>query len=66
VIVRGLAERHIPKAAARELYEDRTPPPTGQEIEHRRLERLFRATHKPAPRLDRRTQRDVAKRKWTT
>jgi ribosome-associated heat shock protein Hsp15 len=66
VIVRALAERHIPKAAARELYEDRTPPPTEEEIENRRLERLLRATQKPAARLDRRSQRDVAKRKWTT
>src|SRR5262245_7715069 len=66
VVVRALAEKHIAKTAARELYEDRTPPPTPEEIENRRLEKLFRAVHKPAPRLDRRGQRDVAKRKWTT
>ena len=66
VVVRGIADVHIPKAQARELYEDRTPPPTADEIEARRLERLFRATQKPPQRLDRRTQRHVAKRKWTT
>jgi ribosome-associated heat shock protein Hsp15 len=66
VVVRGLAEKHIAKAAARELYEDRTPPPVPEEVENRRLEKLFRATQRPAQRLDRRTQRDVAKRKWTT
>ena len=66
VVVRGLAEQHIAKAEARELYEDRTPPPTPEEIEARRLERLFRATNKPVQRLDRRGQRGVAKRKWTT
>jgi ribosome-associated heat shock protein Hsp15 len=66
IVVRGLADKHIAKAEARELYEDRTPPPTAEEIEARRLERLFRATHKPAQRLDRRSQRGVAKRKWTT
>ena len=66
VVVRGLAEQHIAKAAARELYDDRTPAPSPAEIETRRLERLFRATAKPPRRLDRRTQRDVAKRKWTT
>jgi ribosome-associated heat shock protein Hsp15 len=66
VIVRALADKHMAKAEARQLYEDRTPPPTAQEIETRRLERLFRATQKPPQRLDRRTQRDVAKRKWTT
>ena len=66
VVVRGLADVHIPKAQARDLYEDHTPPPTPDEIEARRLERLFRATQKPPQRLDRRTQRHVAKRKWTT
>ena len=66
VVIRGIADTHIAKAQARELYEDRTPPPTPDEIETRRLERLFRATRKPAQRLDRRTQRHVAKRKWTT
>jgi ribosome-associated heat shock protein Hsp15 len=40
VIVRGLADRHIAKAQARELYEDVTPPPTPEEIELRKLERL--------------------------
>jgi ribosome-associated heat shock protein Hsp15 len=66
VVVRGITDKHIAKAEARALYEDRTPPPTPDEIEARRVERLFRATHKAPRRLDRRTQRDVAKRKWTT
>jgi ribosome-associated heat shock protein Hsp15 len=66
IVVRGLADKHIAKSAARELFDDHTPPPTPEEIEARRLERLFRATQKPAQRLDRRNQRNVAKRKWTT
>jgi ribosome-associated heat shock protein Hsp15 len=66
LVVRGLAEHHIARAAARELYEDRTPPPTFEEKEASRLARLFRATQKLPQRLDRRTQRNVAKRKWTT
>ena len=41
VVVRGLAERHLPKAEARGLYEDRTPPPPPEELEMRRLERAF-------------------------
>jgi ribosome-associated heat shock protein Hsp15 len=49
VIVRGLAEKSMPKAAARELYDDRTPAPTAEEIEARRMERVFRAMN-PAPR----------------
>ena len=65
VVVRAVTDKHVAKAAARELYEDRTPPPTPDEIEARRLERLFRATQKPPQRLDRRAQRNVAKRKFT-
>jgi ribosome-associated heat shock protein Hsp15 len=49
VVVRDLAEKSMPKAAARELYEDRTPPPSAEEVEARRLERVFRAMN-PAPR----------------
>ena len=66
VVVRALADAHIPKAEARKLYEDRTPPPTADEIELRQMERLYRAVTKPAGRLDRRDQKQAAKRKWTT
>lgn len=31
VVVRGVAERHVPKADARQLYEDTTPPPSPEE-----------------------------------
>jgi ribosome-associated heat shock protein Hsp15 len=40
-VVRGLAERSIPKAEARLLYEETTPPPAPEVIEARRLERLL-------------------------
>jgi len=43
VVVRALAERHLARALARELYEDRTPRPTEEEVETRRLMRLARA-----------------------
>lgn len=48
VVVRGLADTHIPKGAARELYEDRTPAPSPEEAEMRRMLRLQRALN-PAP-----------------
>lgn len=47
VLVRGLADRHIPKADARALYEDVTPPPTPEEQALLDLLRLAR----PIPRL---------------
>ena len=53
IIVRGLAERHISKEEARLLYEDVTPPPSAQEVEMRRMERIFRAqtpAHSPDKR----------------
>ena len=59
VVVRALADRHLPKAEARELYEDRTPPPTAEEIELRRLERLFKATAGPRVKPDRRMRHDL-------
>ena len=37
VVVRSLATQHVPKAAARSLYEDVTPAPTAAELELRRL-----------------------------
>ena len=37
VVVRSLATRHVPKATARTLYGDVTPPPTPAELELRRL-----------------------------
>ncbi|MEP7306447.1 MAG: S4 domain-containing protein [Acidobacteriota bacterium] len=47
LVVRVLTDRHLPKAEARLLYEDVTPAPTAQELEQRRLERIFRATVSP-------------------
>ncbi len=42
VVVKELAEHHVPRAVARTLYEDRTPPPTPEELELRRLQKLAR------------------------
>ncbi len=59
VMVLGTVEHHIPKAEARALYEDRTPPPTPEQVEARQFERAWRAsTPKGAPdRRDRRRLR---------
>ncbi|HVS02950.1 MAG TPA: RNA-binding S4 domain-containing protein [Thermoanaerobaculia bacterium] len=37
VVVQALSRHPLPKAAARQLYEDRTPPPTPEELAMRRL-----------------------------
>jgi len=66
LVVRGVTDKHLPKAEARQLYEDRTPPPTAEELERRRLDRLLRASQPPPARPDRRARRDAARRKWTT
>jgi ribosome-associated heat shock protein Hsp15 len=56
VIVRGTAAHHVPKAEARQLYEDRTPPPSPEQIEIRRFDRAMRASD-PAGAPDRRDRR---------
>jgi len=64
VVVRALAEKHVAKAEARELYEDRTPLPTAEEIEMRRLTRLARAfTRAPAVAPDKRERRRIRRLK---
>src|SRR5882757_5586881 len=57
VRVLGLADRHVSKAEARLLYEDLTPPPTAEEIELRRQERLFHAAMTPPHSPDKRQRR---------
>jgi ribosome-associated heat shock protein Hsp15 len=62
IIVRGLADRHIPRADAKRLYEDLTPAPTPEEIEQRRMERVYRAmTAAGSP--DKRQRRAIRKMK---
>jgi ribosome-associated heat shock protein Hsp15 len=55
--VRALADRHVSKAEARALYEDLTPPPTPEEIETRKLERMYRAAMSPPRAPDKRQRR---------
>jgi ribosome-associated heat shock protein Hsp15 len=57
LVVKGLAERSIPKAAARALYEDVTPSPPPEVLEARRLDRLL-APRSDAGRPHKRDRRD--------
>jgi ribosome-associated heat shock protein Hsp15 len=53
----AIADRHIVKADARKLYEDLTPPLTAEEIEARRIERMYRAAVTPPRAPDKRERR---------
>lgn len=65
LVVRTLAARHVPKADARLLYEDVTPPPTPEELAVRELERHFWTSRvKVSPRTpDRREKRRIRREK---
>ena len=59
VIVKAVAERHVTKAEARQLYDDLTPKPTPEEIEMRRIERVYRAAMSPPRAPDKRERRQL-------
>jgi ribosome-associated heat shock protein Hsp15 len=61
VVIDQLAERSIPKAEARRLYVDRTPGPSPDEIEARRMERIFRALNPAAHAPNKRERRQLRK-----
>jgi ribosome-associated heat shock protein Hsp15 len=63
VVVRGLADRHIAKALARELYEDVTPPPTQEEIDLRGLESMTRPVRRARGAPDKRARRELRRLK---
>jgi len=63
IVVKGIAERHVSKADARLLYDDQTPPLTPEEIELRRMERLYRAAVTPPTTPHRRDRRVLRKMK---
>lgn len=63
VIVRIVIDEHVKKAQARALYDDVTPKPTPEEIERRRMERVYRAAALAAGRPDRRKRRELRRLK---
>lgn len=63
VIVRVLVEQHVKKAEARALYDDVTPEPTPEEVEMRRMERVYRTAARAAGTPDRRNRRILRKLK---
>jgi ribosome-associated heat shock protein Hsp15 len=63
VRVIDVADRHVARAEARGLYEDLTPPPSPEEIEQRRLERMYRAATTPPHAPDKRARRALRRLK---
>jgi ribosome-associated heat shock protein Hsp15 len=61
IVVRAIVARHVSKAEARLLYQDLTPQPTPEEIEARRLERMYRAAVTPPKAPDKRERRALRK-----
>ena len=59
VIVRIAIAQHVKKSEARALYDDDTPKPTPEEIEARRVERVYRAAAQAAGTPDRRRRREI-------
>jgi ribosome-associated heat shock protein Hsp15 len=65
VVVRGVIEAHVKKSDARTLYEDLTPRPTSDEIEMRRMDRVYRAAAAAAG-TDKRRRREIRRHKEGT
>jgi ribosome-associated heat shock protein Hsp15 len=63
VIVRIVLDQHVKKAEARVLFDDVTPKPTVEEIEMRRMERVYRAATQAAGTPDRRRRREIRRAK---
>jgi ribosome-associated heat shock protein Hsp15 len=66
IIVRIAIDQHVKKAEARVLYDDVTPKPTAEELEMRRMERVYRAAARAAGTPDRRRRREVRKARGKT
>jgi ribosome-associated heat shock protein Hsp15 len=63
VTVVAIADRHLPKAEARLLYHDTTPPLSEEEKEMRRIERVYRASMQRTHTPDKRERRALRKLK---
>lgn len=62
VAVKAVHDQHLPKAQARQMYEDLTPPPTPEEAAMRRMVRVNQAIDRAAG--DKRGRREARKAKY--
>ena len=63
IVVRIVIDQHVKKAEAKVLFDDVTPKPTAEEIEMRRMERVYRAASQAAGTPDRRRRREIRRAK---
>ena len=63
IIVRIVIDQHVKKAESKVLFDDVTPKPTAEEIEMRRMERVYRAASQAAGTPDRRRRREIRRAK---
>jgi ribosome-associated heat shock protein Hsp15 len=61
VTVVAIADRHMPKAEARLLYQDTSPPLSEEEKDMRRIERIYRAGMQRSHTPDKRERRALRK-----
>lgn len=67
LVVRALGEHNVPKAEARLMYEDTTPPLTPEELEASRFDRLLRSIQpSTVGRPDRRARRSLRRARGRT
>jgi ribosome-associated heat shock protein Hsp15 len=59
IAVKALAEKSIPRADARLLYDDHTPPTPPEDVALRRAQRVFRAAQTAAGPPDKRQRRAI-------
>ncbi|MEQ1574902.1 MAG: S4 domain-containing protein [Vicinamibacterales bacterium] len=63
IIVRIVIDEHVRKTEARVLFDDVSPTPTPEEIEMRRMERVYRAATQAAGTPDRNRRREIRRAK---
>ena len=63
VTIRLVIDQHVKRTQARALYDDVTPKPDAEEIERRRVERVYRADAQAAGTPDRRRRRELRRLK---
>ena len=63
IIVRIAIDSHVKKSEAHVLYDDVTPEPSPEQIEMRRMDRVYRAAARAAGTPDRRRRRQLRKLK---